>query len=217
MGIGEVEVETYLGKPADPGAGTDILGKEEVEVATYLGMEPEDVGTLFSGLRFPAGSSCAFSGADTAAGSGLGTVLLGFRLIRGMETVPVPPLAGAASPAEETPPLNGATGSGRVIFATGAVAVLINCGGADAAGAASGSPPVNWGDSGLSLIVFLAAEEAEDVALTVGILFNAEVSVLRSLSVSVTLEVFSLVSIWLICSFLFPRFKIISSQQKYSI
>ena len=218
-----MEVDTYLGAPPPGvGEGAAALGREDVEVATYFGMDPEAVETLFSPGVFPAGVPCGFSGAPASVEGG-GTTVFGFRLIRGMETVPVPPFGAEAAP------VSGVAGSGRWIFATGAVAVLINCGaealapsvlpvlgageGADIfikgtatdmeEGSGSVDPPTSCGESGLSLIVFLAAEEAEEVALTDGILFNAEVSVLRSFRVSVTLEVFSLVSIWLICSFLF--------------
>ena len=100
----------------------------------------------------------------------------------------------------------GFSAAGLVIFAIGAVLVDMNFGGSSVLGAAglwfiridgggtvlgaeagAGDDPLALdGISGLSLIVFFAAEEAEAAFVEAGILFRAAVSVLRICTGSLT-------------------------------
>lgn len=123
-GIGEVAVETYLGAcPALDGEAV-TLGNPEVDVATYLGIDPDAVDALLSSVVF-----CPLFGVNeiVCAGAGEGTagIVFGVRFKRGTEVVPVSAgEGGVLFPAAA----GGAAFSFAGIFATGTVAVPMNCG-----------------------------------------------------------------------------------------
>ena len=178
-GVATVAVETVGAAGAGAGAGLVILGTVTVAVVEAAGA--------------------------AGAGAGVGTAT-GFAFSRGMDTVFVGETFSPSSAAGI-----GLAGSGFVIFPIGAVLVDMNFGGSSTGAAfilrfisregggtdrpanpetgAAGSPPAplpEAGISGFSLIVFLAADEADAVFADTGILFKAEVSVLRIFNGSLT-------------------------------